>query len=63
MGYEARSVEVRVHCSVSRHNSARDAADDALVNELAERVRAAVAPIVTDARYQKVILYTDGLEG
>ncbi|MFJ5644042.1 hypothetical protein [Streptomyces sp. NPDC093223] len=62
MGREAVCVEVRVHCSVSRHNSQQDEADDALVEELRQRIREAVRPIVDDQRYATLILYTDGLE-
>lgn len=62
MGWEVRRVTVDVTCHVSRHNSARDDEDDALVDELARRVSDAVKPIVEDARYRDVILDVTGLE-
>lgn len=63
MGWETPKVEVSITCHVSRHNSPRDAADDALVKELARQVRGAVRPIVADPRYAELILDVAGLEG
>lgn len=61
MGYDIREVTVRIVCRVSRHNSDRDAADDALAEELEGRVRAAVMPIAQDPKYTALISYTEGL--
>jgi hypothetical protein len=62
MGYEHREAGVRIVCRVSRHNSARDRADDALVDEIRERVRDAVGDITKDPRYADLISFTEGLE-
>lgn len=62
MGNEIREASVRIVCRVSRHNSAKDRADDALVDELQERISDAVRDIVKEPRYEALISYTEGIE-
>ncbi|MFK0173411.1 hypothetical protein ACIQU5_31975 [Streptomyces sp. NPDC090306] len=49
-------------CSVSRHNSEQDRTDDALVEELRQRLVDAARPIFEDPQFRDLILYTDGLD-
>ena len=53
---------MRVICTVSRHNSKQDEIDDALVDEMQQRIGDAVRPILEDPRYEGVICFYDGLE-
>jgi len=62
MGREIWERGVRVICSVSRHNSQQDEIDDALVEEMQQRIRDAVRPILEDPRYEDVISFTDGVD-
>lgn len=61
MGREVCERGVRVICAVSRHNSEQDAIDDALVEEMQQRIRDAVRPIVEDPRYDRVVSFTEGM--
>ncbi|MEV8530108.1 hypothetical protein AB0451_39550 [Streptomyces sp. NPDC052000] len=59
MGRDERRLWVHVLCMVSRHNTSQDAEDDALCDELAERLAEAVRPVVEDPRYASVISIVD----
>jgi hypothetical protein len=56
VGYDSKAF--RVWATVSRHNSERDAAHDALWAE----VRARVREIVAEPRYGQILLMADGLD-
>jgi hypothetical protein len=62
MGREIRRVEVAAVCFVSRHNSKQDDIDDALVEEMRQRLQEVARPIFDDPRYKGVIGYTEGIE-
>lgn len=51
VGYDVREMGVTLTVRVSRHNDERDARDDAMADEVAARLAAAVRDIVTDPRY------------
>lgn len=48
-------VSVSLGTWVSRHNSPQDAEDDALVDEIQQRLHDAVRAIVEDPRYNRVL--------
>lgn len=54
MGWDRKEIQIRGH--VSRHNSERDASDDALWTELAERV----AQVVEDPKFAPLNILVNG---
>jgi hypothetical protein len=54
LGHQQAVIEVHVYARLSRHNSEEDIRDNALFDELRQRITTAVEEIVNEPKYKPI---------